>query len=144
VDEEAYCCLAVGDDFQVHLKFNEHFDGVIFYTELGEVPTIGQKEILRHYVMENGSANSESLSFTYDSENKNIGMLRLLPKKFLDLEHFKNILEKFIERLQKEHEAMGRFIQGELPKDNIQFTEDADGNATTSFMEGGEMQFARL
>jgi len=47
VDDEAYCCLAVGEDMQVHLKFNEHFNGLIFYSEIGEIPSIGQKEIMR-------------------------------------------------------------------------------------------------
>jgi hypothetical protein len=71
-------------------------------------------------------------------------MLCLLPKKFLDLEHFKNVLEKFIERYQKEHETMERFMQGELPKDNIQFTEDTDNTTAVSSAESGDMQFMRL
>jgi hypothetical protein len=138
VDEEAYCCLAVGDDFQIHLKFNEHFDGMIFYAELGEPPNIGQKEILRHYVMQNGSIDSDNLTFTYDRESKNIGMLRLLRTPFLDLEHFKKVLEKFIEHYQKEHEDMKHFLQGELPKDDISF---AQSETTEAMPHGNTPQF---
>ncbi|MDR0590470.1 MAG: type III secretion system chaperone [Puniceicoccales bacterium] len=132
VDEEAYCCFAVGEDFQLHLKFNEHFDGLILYAELGELPAIGKKEILRHYVMQNGSIEAGNVTFSYDKESKNIGVLYLLPKEFFNLDNFKKILEKFIGQFQKESEDMKRFVQGELPQDNVQFLENAGG-------DGGDM-----
>ncbi|MDR3317503.1 MAG: type III secretion system chaperone [Puniceicoccales bacterium] len=142
VDDDAYCCLAIGDECQLHLKFNEHFDGMIFYTEIGELPSIGQKEILRHYVMQNGNSDSNNLTFIFDSESKNIGMMRLLPKSFMNLDNFKKILEKFIERYQKEHEEMGRFMQGELPRDDIQFIES--GESETVAAGGMESNFIHM
>jgi hypothetical protein len=143
VDDEAYCCLAVGDELQIHLKFNEHFNGMIFYTELGELPNIGKKEILRHYVMQNGSIESNNLTFSYDGETKQIGMARLLPAAFMNSDNFKKILEKFIECHQKEQEDMKRFLQGELPRDNIQFIDS--GSSTDSEAPGGlDQQFMRM
>ncbi|MDR1303009.1 MAG: type III secretion system chaperone [Puniceicoccales bacterium] len=143
VDEEAYCCFAVGEEFQLHLKFNEHFDGLILYAELGELPSIGKKEILRHYVMQNGSTEVSNVTFSYDQENKNIGVSYLLPKEFLNLDNFKKILEKFIGQFLKEIEEMKRFVQGELPQDNLQFLEDTGesggdipaGNANPMIMQ---------
>ncbi|MDE6576058.1 MAG: type III secretion system chaperone [Opitutales bacterium] len=129
VDEDAYCCLAVGDDMQIHLKFNEHFNGLIFYSELGEPPNFGRKEILRHYTYENGQPTSNGMTFSYDVESKQIGMARLLYKDFMDLENFKKILEKFIERNIQEKEKMATYLQGELPKDEIQFTEEEQEEA---------------
>ncbi|MDR0418231.1 MAG: type III secretion system chaperone [Puniceicoccales bacterium] len=144
VDNEAYCCLAVDDTFQIHLKFNEHFDGMIFYTEIGEVPHVGKKEILRHYVMQNGSIDSDNLTFSFDTESKQIGMARALPTAFMNVDNFKKILEKFIGRYQKEHEDMEKFLQGELPKDDIQFTsndEDVDEAMPTGIMD---QQFIKM
>jgi hypothetical protein len=132
VDDEAYCCFAVGDEFQLHLKFNEHFDGLILYAELGELPGIGKKEILRHYALQNGSTDAEYLTFSYDKDSKNIGLSRLIPKTFFNLDNFKKILEKFIEKFLKESEEMKRFVQGDLPRDSIQFAENnggAEGNS---------------
>jgi hypothetical protein len=144
VDDEAYCCLAVGDEFQVHLKFNEHFNGMIFYVELGEVPNIGRKEVLRHYVMQNGSIESDNLTFSYDADSKQLGMARLLPVAFMDLDNLKKILEKIIEHYQKEHEDMARFLQGELPKDDIQFaTDGATGDEMTP-VGGIDPRFMRM
>ncbi|MDR1590614.1 MAG: type III secretion system chaperone [Puniceicoccales bacterium] len=144
VDDEAYCCLAVGDEFQVHLKFNEHFNGIIFYTELGEVPNVGKKEVLRHYVMQNGTIESNNLTFSYDEESKQLGMACLLPVTFTNLDNLKKILEKFIERYQKEHEDMGRFLQGELPKDDIQFVDDSGSTNEAIPTSGIDPQFMRL
>ncbi|MDR2372299.1 MAG: type III secretion system chaperone [Puniceicoccales bacterium] len=144
VDDEAYCCLAVGDEFQIHLKFNEHFNGMIFYTELGEVPNIGRKEVLRHYVMQNGDIESDNLTFSYDEESKQLGMARLLPVEFINLDNLKKILEKFIERYQKEHEDMVRFLQGELPKDDIQFADDGANSGEAMPAGGLDPQFIRM
>jgi hypothetical protein len=144
VDDESYCCLAVGEEFQIHLKFNEHFDGLIFYTELGEVPNIGRKEILRHYVMQNGNIDSNNLTFSYDTESKQIGITCLLPKTFMNLDNFKKILEKFIEHHQKEHEDMARFLQGELPKDDIQFADSGDSTDEAIPAGGMSPQFMHL
>jgi hypothetical protein len=144
VDDEAYCCLAVGDEFQIHLKFNEHFNGMIFYTELGEVPNIGKKEVLRHYVMQNGDIESDNLTFSYDEESKQLGMARLLPVEFINLDNLKKILEKFIERYQKEHEDMTRFLQGELPKDDIQFADDGANSGETMPVGSLDPQFMRM
>jgi hypothetical protein len=144
VDDEAYCCLAVGDEFQIHLKFNEHFNGMIFYTELGEVPNIGRKEVLRHYVMQNGNVESNNLTFSYDVESKQLGMACLLLAEFMNLDNLKKILEKFIEHYQKEHEDMARFLQGELPKDNIQFVDDGNNSAETTPAGGLDPQFMRM
>jgi hypothetical protein len=144
VDEEAYCCLAVGDEFQIHLKFNKHFDGMIFYTELGEVPRIGKKEILRHYVMQNSSVDSDNLTFSYDDENKQLGMAFLLSEAYMDLDNFKKILEKFIKHYQKEREDMERFIQGELPNDNIQFVNGDNSSGGDAPADGMDQQFMRM
>ena len=142
VDNEAYCCLAVGDDMQVHLKFNEHFNGLIFYAEIGELPSLGKKEIMRHYVMANGSVDSDNLTFCYDTEEKKLGMARLLPQEFLNLDNFKKILEKFIERHVKEKENMDCYTQGDLPKDNVRFANASD--AAEPAMNGPDMPMMRL
>jgi hypothetical protein len=144
VDDEAYCCLAVGDEFQIHMKFNENFNGIIFYTELGEVPNIGRKEVLRHYVMQNGSIESDNSTFSYDNESKQLGMERLLPVEFMNLENFKKILEKFIEHYQKEHDDMARFLQGELPRDDIQFVDNGNNGGETTATGGLDPQFMRM
>jgi hypothetical protein len=143
VDDEAYCCLAVGEEFQIHLKFNEHFNGIIFYTELGEGPNMGKQEDLRHSVLQNGNIESGNLTFSYDEESKQLGMSYLLPVTFMNLDNFKKVLEKIIEHYQKEHDDMGRFLQGELPRDDIQF---ADGGGTNEAMPAGSMdpQFMRM
>ena len=143
VDDEAYCCLAVDDNFQIHLKFNEHFGGMLFYSELSEVPRIGRKEILRHYVMENGSVESNNLTFSYDHDSKSIGIACLLPRTFMNADNFKKLLQKLIERREKEKEDMARFNQGELPRDNIKFASSGGGES----MSGGgmgNMAFMRL
>ena len=142
VDDEAYCCLAVGEDMQVHLKFNEHFNGLIFYSEIGEIPSIGQKEIMRHYVMENGSISSDNLTFCYDNDEKKLGMARLLMQEFMNLDNFKKILEKFIERNMKERENMGRYMQGDLPKDDIRFADTGSSEAPAA--GGVDMQMMRM
>ncbi|MDR1434788.1 MAG: type III secretion system chaperone [Puniceicoccales bacterium] len=144
VDDEAYCCLAVGEEFQIHLKFNEHFDGMILYAELGEVPSIGKKEILRHYVMQNGSIDSDNLAFSFDDESKQLGMACLLPKTFMNLDNFKKLLEKLITRHEKEHEDMGRFLQGDLPKDDIKFAENNGAGGETIPAGGMDAQFMHL
>jgi hypothetical protein len=149
VDDEAYCCLAMNDEsqseeFQIHLKFNEHFDGMIFYAELGEVPDVGKKEILRHYVMQNGSVDSNNLTFSFEAESKRIGMAHLLSSAFMNSDNFKKILEKFVERYQKEHEDMGRFLQGELPRDDIQFANNGDDIGEATPMGGMDPQFMRM
>lgn len=136
VDDEAYCCLGVGDNMQIHVKFNEHFNGMILYSEIGDVPEIGKKEILRHYALVNGSPDSEYLTFSYDNESQKLGMERLLVKDFMNLDNFKKILEGFIVRFQKEREAMDRYVQGELPKDVIGFLgeeEEPSGMAPGGF-----------
>lgn len=143
VDEDAYCCLGVGDNMQIHIKFNEHFDGMILYSELGDVPEVGKKEILRHYVLENGRPESGCLTFSYDNDSKKLGMERLLLKDFMNLENFKKILEGFIVRFQKEREAMDRYMQGELPKDTIGFLGDEEESAT-SVPEGFDPMFNRM
>jgi hypothetical protein len=38
VDADNYCCLSINDEMALHMKFNDYFDGIIFYSELGEVP----------------------------------------------------------------------------------------------------------
>ncbi|MDR1366391.1 MAG: type III secretion system chaperone [Puniceicoccales bacterium] len=144
VDDEAYCCLAVDDEVQIHLKFNEHFNGMIFYTELGEVPNIGKKEILRHYVMQNGSIDSDNLTFSFDAESKQIGMVRALPTAFMNVDNFKKILEKFIEHYQKEHEDMEKFLRGELPRDDIQFASSGEGIDEAVPMGAMDPQFMRM
>jgi hypothetical protein len=146
VDDEAYCCLAVGEEFQIHLKFNEHFEGMILYAEFGEIPSLGKKEILRHYVMQNGSIDSDNLTFSFDAESKQLGMACLLPKTFMNLENFKKILEKIIKRQEKEHEKMGRFLQGELPQDDIQFADSNGGGAENGQIPsaGMETQFIHM
>jgi hypothetical protein len=102
----------VDDEFQIHLKFNEHFDSMIFYTELGEVPHIGKKEILRHYVMQNGSADSNSLTFSFDEESKQIGMACSLPTAFINLDNFKKNPRKIYRTLSKRARRYGVLFTG--------------------------------
>jgi hypothetical protein len=51
-----------------------------------------------------------------------------------------------ITRREKEHEDMGRFLQGELPKDDIKFAENTTGSAPAETTPAGgmDMQFMRL
>lgn len=124
VDQDAYCCLGVDDNFQIHLKFNEHFDSLIAYSEMGEMPAIGQKEIFRHYVLKNGQIESNNLTFSYDKESNRIGISYFLPKDFLNLENFKKVLEIFITSVKAEQSEMASFAQGNLPKDRISFIDE--------------------
>lgn len=133
VDNDGYCCLGIDDKSLIHFKFNEHFNGLIYFTELGDMPRFGKKEIFRHYVIKNGQESSSTYTFSFDPETNKLGMSYLLPQSMMTLENFEDTLKEFIEYSHKEMEELARFIQGEKPEDNIQYeTEDKATTATTN------------
>ena len=132
VDEDAYCCLGIDDNSLIHFKFNEYFDGLIFYTEIGEMPQTGTKEIFRHYALMNGSKESETFSFSYNKEEKVIGISYILPSSVMNLDNFKITLKSFIEKFQSEMENIARYTQGSLPEDKISYGSQLQAENSTN------------
>jgi hypothetical protein len=118
VDPTGYCCLSAKDNLEIHLKFNPYFDGVIFYSEIGEIPEMMQKEIFRFFNRENGSFEGAGFTFSYSQESNQIGVLGLLPSKFIELEHFKTLFEKFVTQVEAWSEKMVNFARGEVAEDS--------------------------
>lgn len=113
VDNENYCCISINDDMQLHMKFNDYFDGIVFYAELGEVPEMNQHNTLKYFTCENcAQSNTEGMTFSYDDESKNIGVASLLPANVINLDNLKKILEKFITKATSLKEKMVEFMQG--------------------------------
>ncbi|MDR2419981.1 MAG: type III secretion system chaperone [Puniceicoccales bacterium] len=125
VDPTGYCCLSAKDNLEIHLKFNPYFDGVIFYSEIGEVPEMIQKEIFRFFNRENGTLEGAGFTFSYSQESNQIGILCLLPSKFIELEHFKTLFESFVTQVEEWNEKMVNFARGEI-------SEHSDKSSTAS------------
>ena len=135
VDSDGYCCLGIDDKSLIHFKFNEHFNGLIYFTELGDMPNFGKKEIFRHYAIKNGQESSSTYTFSFDHETNQLGMAYLLPQAMMNIENFEDTLKEFIEYANKEMEQLARFVQGEKPEDNIQYeTEDLNDSAGANDM----------
>jgi hypothetical protein len=123
VDPTGYCCLSAKGDLEIHLKFNPYFDGIIFYSEIGEVPEMMQKEIFLFFNHENASFEGDGFTFSYSPDSQQIGVSYLLPSKFIELEHFKTVFDRFITQMQMWNEKMLQFSRGEVP----QHAEEASG-----------------
>ncbi|MDR0351156.1 MAG: type III secretion system chaperone [Puniceicoccales bacterium] len=144
VDSDNYCCLAINDDMQLHMKFNEYFNGIVFYSELGEVPEANQHNTLKYFVHANcNRVSCEEMTFSYDEESKNIGLASLLPSNFIQVDSLKKILEKFITKAEAMRAVMLEFMQGISPVNNT--TTAADPSSSNSAMASApDNQFMRI
>jgi hypothetical protein len=125
VDPTGYCCLSAKGDLEIHLKFNPYFDGIIFYAEIGEVPEMMQKEIFCFFNHENGSLEGSGFTFSYSQESSQIGILCLLPSKFIELEHFKTLFERFVTAVEAWSEKMLDFARGEMSQHSDKSSADS-------------------
>jgi hypothetical protein len=138
VDPTGYCCLSAKDSLEIHLKFNPYFDGVIFYSEVGEVPEAAQKEVFLFFNHENGGTGaSQGMTFAYSEDSSQIGVLCLLPSKFIDLENFKILFERFVTQVESWSEKMIQFSQGELPEHSEKSSESNHKEEAFSAPSGG-------
>jgi hypothetical protein len=114
VDPTGYCCLSAKGNLEIHLKFNPYFDGVIFYSEIGEVPEMAKKDVFLFFNHENASGSG--FTFSYSQDSGQIGVTCLLPSRFIELEHFKTLFEHFVNEVEAWSEKMLQFARGEMPE----------------------------
>ncbi|MDR0728073.1 MAG: type III secretion system chaperone [Puniceicoccales bacterium] len=116
VDPTGYCCLSAKNNLEIHLKFNPYFDGVIFYSEIGEVPEMAKKNVFLFFNHENASLEGSGFTFSYSQDSGQIGVACLLPSRFIELEHFKTLFEHFVNEVEAWSEKMLQFTRGEMPE----------------------------
>jgi hypothetical protein len=116
VDSDNYCCLSINDNMQLHMKFNDYFNGIVFYAELGEIPESNQYNALKYFAQANCNKSiSGGMTFSYDEESKNLGLASLLPGNFINIDSLKKILEKFIMKAETTRNIIIEFTQGISP-----------------------------
>jgi hypothetical protein len=65
VDETQYCCLEVGSEFAINVKYNPHFAGIIFSIGLGVLPPSYLADVLYYFVCLSGSEACRCCTFSW-------------------------------------------------------------------------------
>jgi hypothetical protein len=138
VDDEGYSCLSIGEEFQIHLKYNKHFKGLIFYSELGRLPPTYRPDVLRYYLQLNGSPECDSFTFSFDDTAQVLGLHFFVMKSRINLPRFKSVLELVIARYATEVKRICSFAEGKgVPLPVTTETVDAsDEQAMASTLQG--------
>jgi hypothetical protein len=129
VDAQQYCTIGSGPEINVHLKYNVHFQAILFYTEIGIIPPSYEKEVLFYYLCLNGSTDSDYFTFSYSQQSRRLGYLLMLPSGFINLSNFELLWSKIIARYEIEREHLRIFGEGRHPT-----SQDSNSNSNSRTM----------
>ncbi|MDR0679797.1 MAG: type III secretion system chaperone [Puniceicoccales bacterium] len=127
IDPSGYCCLDVDNGMLVHLKYDSKRDGMIFISEIGEVPQINRSAILRYLLrMNDNREETKGMTLSFNAESGKAALGYQYPLRFLTDAGFEEFFKLFLDEVERWMKRITTFMQGEIPEG-----EEASGSAAS-------------
>ena len=117
IDPSGYCCLDVDHGTFVHIKYDSKRDGMIFISEVGDIPEINRAAIMRYLlIVNNDSAETKGMTLSFNSESGKAAIEYQYPLRFLTDSGFEDFFKLFLDEVEKWSKRMADFLQGKVPE----------------------------
>ncbi len=117
IDPSGYCCLDVDNGTLIHLKYENKRDGMIFISEIGEVPEMNRASVMRYLLrMNNNEEETKGMTLSFNSESGQAAIGYQYPLRFLTEEGFEEFFKLFIDEVNKWKARLDSFMQGSIPE----------------------------
>jgi hypothetical protein len=110
-----YCPLSIGDEMQIHVKYNSYFKAIFFIVKFGALPPSYETAVLLYYLLLNGSPDSDGLTFAFEFSNRALFYMRSLPSGVITLANFEFICNQMVERFAIERAHLMAFAENHTP-----------------------------
>jgi hypothetical protein len=143
IDPSGYCCLDVDNGMLIHLKYDSKRDGMIFISEIGEVPEINRGAVMRYLLkMNDNRQETKGMTLSFNAESGKAALGYQYPLRFLTDAGFEEFFKMFLDEVERWTKRVTAFMQGEIPEgeevspSSGNHSQTASGDAPSAFMIG--------
>jgi hypothetical protein len=117
IDPSGYCCLDVDNGMLVHLKYDSKRDGMIFISEIGEIPQINRGAIMRYLLrMNDNRQETKGMTLSFNAESGKVALGYQYPLRFLADSGFEEFFKMFLDEVERWTKRITSFMQGDVPE----------------------------